>query len=82
MENAKHITIRERVINEESFLYFKDVLHEVDWTHLYTLCNLSHTCSYFLRTFSGTYDHAFSGQGNEIKIKALLNPRMSKGVQK
>ena len=69
LENAKHITIRERVINEESFLYFKDVLHKVDWTHLYTLCNLSQTCSYFLRTFSGTYDRTFSGQGNENKKK-------------
>ena len=27
-ENAKHITIRKRVINDESILYFKEILHE------------------------------------------------------
>ena len=40
-ENAKHITIQKRVINEQSILYFQEILHEVDWTHLYTLCNLN-----------------------------------------
>ena len=38
-ENTKHITIQKRVINDQSILYFKDILHEVDWTHLYTLSN-------------------------------------------
>ena len=40
-ENTKHITIQKRVINEQSILYFQEILHEVDWTHLYTLCNLN-----------------------------------------
>lgn len=71
MENAKHITIRERVINEESFLYFKDVLHEVDWTHLYTLCNPNQAYTYSLHTFSGIYDQAISSQGNEKKKNNL-----------
>ena len=35
--NGKLITTQKRVISEESILYFK----EVDWTHLYTLCNPS-----------------------------------------
>ena len=52
-ENAKHITIRKRVTDEKSILYFKEILHEVDWTHLYTLCNPKQAYSYFLRTFSG-----------------------------
>ena len=58
-ENTKHITLQERVINEQSILYFKEILHEVDWTHLYTLCNPSQAYSYFLFIFSGIYDHAF-----------------------
>ena len=49
-ENAKHVTIRKRVINKESILYFMKILHEVNWTHLYTLCDPNQAYSYFLRT--------------------------------
>ena len=81
-ENAKNITIRKRVINEESILYFKEILHEVDWTYLYTLCNPNQAYSYFLCTFSGIYDHVFPVKEMEIKRKTLLNPWMSQGLQK
>ena len=67
-ENAKNITIHKRVINEQSILYFKEILHEVDWTHLYTLCNPNQAYNYFLRIFGGIYDHAFPV--NKMKIKA------------
>ena len=42
-ENAKHITIPRRVIKEESILYFKEILHEVDWTYLSTSTSISFT---------------------------------------
>ena len=35
LENTKHITIQKRVINDQSILYFKEILHEVDWTFLH-----------------------------------------------
>ena len=81
-ENTKHITIQERVINVQSILYFKKILHEVDWTNLYTLSNTNQTYSYFLRIFSAIYDHAFPVKEMKIKRKTLLNPWMSKGLQK
>ena len=81
-ENAKHITIRKRVINEESILYFTESLHEVDWTHLYTLCDPNQAYSFFLRTFSGIYGHAFTVKEMKRKRKTLLNPWISKGLQK
>ena len=58
-ENTKHITIQKRLINDQSILCFKEILHEIDWTHLYTLSNPNHAYSYFLRIFSAIYDHAF-----------------------
>ena len=81
-ENTKHITIQKRVINDQSILYFKEILHEVDWTHLYTLSNPNQAYSYFLRIFSAIYDHAFPVKEMKIKRKTLLNPWMSKGLQK
>ena len=76
-ENTKHITIQKRVINDQSILYFKEILHEVDWTHLYTLSNPNQAYSCFLRIFS-----AFPVKEMKIKRKTLLNPWMSKGLQK
>ena len=81
-ENTKHITIQKRVINDQFILYFKEILHEVDWTHLYTLSNPNQAYSYFLRIFSAIYDHAFPVKEMKIKRKTLLNPWMSKGLQK
>ena len=81
-ENTKHITIQKRVINDQSILYFKEILHEVDWTHLYTLSNPNQAYSYFLRIFSAIYDHAFPVKEMKIKRKKFLNPWMSKGLEK
>ena len=82
LENTKHITIQKRVINDQSILYFKEILHEVDWTHFYTLSNPNQAYSYFLRIFSAIYDHAFPVKEMKIKRIVLLNPWMSKGLQK
>ena len=68
-ENARNITIQKKVINEQSILYFKEILHEVDCTHLYTLCNPNQAYSYFLRIFGGIYDHAFPVNEMKIKVK-------------
>ena len=57
-------------------------MHEVDWAHLYTLSNPNQAYSYFLHIFSAIYDHAFLVKEMKIKIKTLLNPWMSKGLQK
>ena len=81
-ENAKHITKRKRVSNEEFILYFKEILHKVDWTHLYALCNPNQAYSYVLHTFSGVYDHSFLVKEMKIKRKTLLNPWMNKSLQK
>ena len=50
--------------------------------HFYTLSNPNQAYSYFLRIFSAIYDHAFPVKEMKIKRKVLLNPWMSKGLQK
>ena len=62
-------------------MYFKEILRKVDWRHLYTLCNPNQAYSYFLRTFSDIYDHAFPLKEMKIKRKTHLNPSMRKGLQ-
>ena len=52
-------TIRKREINEKSRQYFMEILNEVNWKHLYSLADTNLAYEYFLRTFSGLYNHAF-----------------------
>ena len=45
-------------------------------------CNPNQAYSYFFHTFSGIYDHAFLVKEIKRKRKTLLNPWMSKRLQK
>ena len=52
-------TIKKREINEKSRQYFMQILNEVNWKYLYSLADTNLTYEYFLRTFSGLYNHVF-----------------------
>ena len=75
-------TIRKREINEKSRQYFMEILNEVNWKHLYSLADTNLAYEYFLRTFSGLYNHAFPIKEVSLKLKNVFNPWMTKGLQK
>ena len=74
-------TIRKREINEKSRQYFMEILNEVNWKHLYSLADTNLAYEYFLRTFSGLYNHAIPIKEVNQKLKNVFNPWM-KGLQK
>ena len=73
-------TIRKQEINEKSRQYFTEILNEVNWKHLYSLIDTNLAYEYFVRTFSGLYNHAFPEIS--LKLKNVSNPWMTKGLQK
>ena len=75
-------TIRKREISEKSRQYFMEILNEVNWKHLYPLKGTNLAYKYFLRTFSGLYNHPFRIKEVSLKLKNVLNPWMTKGLQK
>ena len=75
-------TIRKREINKKSRQYFMEILNEVNWKHLYSLADTNLAYEYFLRTFSGLYNHAFPIKEVSLKLKNVFNPWMTKGLQK
>lgn len=66
--------------NEESILYSKEILREVDWTYRYNLSNPNQAYSHFLRTFSGMCNYAFPVNEMIIKLKSFLSPWISEGL--
>ena len=62
-------TIRKREINEKSRQYFMEILNEVNWKHLYSLADTNLAYEYFLRTFSGFYNHTFPIKEVSLKFK-------------
>ena len=82
-ENTKNkIKIRKREKNEKARRYFMEILNEVNWKHLYSLADTNLACEYFLRTFSGLYNHPFPIKEVSLKHKNVCNPWMTKGLQK
>ena len=76
-------TIRKREINEKSRQYFTEILNKVNWKHLYSLTGTNLAYEYFLRTFSGLYNHAFPIKEVSVKfLKNVFNPWMTKGMEK
>ena len=59
-----------------------EILNEVNWKHLYSLTDTNLAYEYFLRTFSGLYNHAFPIKEVSLKLKNVFNPWMTKGLQK
>ena len=51
-----------------------EILNEVNWKHLYSLADTNLVCEYFLRTFSGLYNHAFPIKEVSLKLKNVCNP--------
>ena len=64
-------TIRKRELNETSRQYFTEILNEVNWKHLYSLTDTNLAYEYFLRTFSGLYNHAFPIKEVSVKFKKM-----------
>ena len=75
-------TIRKREINEKSRQYFMEILNKANWKHLYSLTDTNLAYEYFLRTFSGLYNHAFPIKEVSLKLKNVFNPWMTKAPQK
>ena len=50
--------------------------------YLYSLTDTNIAYEYFLRTFSGLYNHAFLIKEVSLKLKNVFNPWMTKGLQK
>ena len=81
LNNIQNKTIiRKQEINEKSRQYFIEILNEVNWKHLHSLIDTNLAYEYFLRTFSGLYNHAFPEIS--LKLKNVSNPWMTKGLQK
>ena len=80
--SQKKTTIRKREITEKSKQYFAELLNEVNWKQLYTLYDPNLAYEFFLRTFSALYDHAFPLKEVRVKVKTVMNPWMTKGLQK
>ena len=59
-----------------------EILNEVNWKHLYSLADTNLTYEYFLRTFSGLYNHVFPIKEVILKLKNVFYPWMMKGLQK
>ena len=59
-----------------------EILNEVNWKHLYSLGDTNLAYAFFLRTFSGLYNHAFPIKVVSQKLKNVFTPWMTKGLQK
>lgn len=66
--------IRKREKNKKSKQYFLEVLNEVNWKHHYSLTYINLADEYFLPTFGGLENHAFSISEVGLKLKIVFNP--------
>ena len=60
-----------------------EILNKVNWKHLYSFTDANLSYEFFLRAFSGLYNHAFTIKEVSLsKSKNVFNPWMTKGLQK